>query len=70
MKIRRTVVRAGPLIDPPTPYEQFLYLLWEMEAVIERGTIRWPPETAKEARWRLGRLCIQLDVIATPPRVH
>ena len=25
----------------PTPHDQFLYLLAEMEAAIERGTIRW-----------------------------
>jgi hypothetical protein len=70
MKIRRTVVRVEPLIDPPTPYENFLYLLAEMEVAIERGTIRWSPETAKEARRRLGRLFIQLDLIATKPPVH
>jgi hypothetical protein len=73
MKSRRTVVRAGPLTDPsgpPTPYENFLYLLAEMEAAIERGTIRWPPETAKAARDRLGLLFIRLDLIATRPPVH
>jgi hypothetical protein len=70
MKIRRTVVRVEPLIDPPTPYGNFLYLLAEMEAAIERGTIRWSPETAQAARRRLGRLFIQLDAIATRPPVH
>jgi hypothetical protein len=70
MKIRRTVVRVEPLIDPPAPYENFLYLLAEMEAAIDRGTIRWSPETAKAAQRRLGRLFMRLDAIATQPPFH
>jgi len=40
----------------PTPYDQFLYLLAEMEAVMQRGTIRWDAESALSAQQRLDRM--------------
>jgi hypothetical protein len=45
-------------------YENFLYLLWEMETSLTRGTIRWTPETAQAARRRLVKVSADLSVIA------
>jgi hypothetical protein len=45
-------------------YENFLYLLWEMESTIERNVIQWSTETAESARRRLENLASALDHIA------
>ena len=55
---------------PPTPYEDLLYLLAEMEKVVERGVVVWPPDGAKSAARRVGKLFIRLVEIATRPPVH
>ncbi|MGA9017243.1 MAG: hypothetical protein WB509_32500, partial [Acetobacteraceae bacterium] len=54
----------------PTPHDQFLYLLAEMEAAIERGTIRWEAESAVSAQQRLDRLSAILRRIAAEVREH
>jgi hypothetical protein len=53
-----------------TPYENFLYLLSEIERALERGVIVWPSGAAKEAQRRIARLFIQLDAISTQPALH
>jgi len=55
---------------PPTPYENFLHLLGEMEQALAQGQILWPPEAAKAAQRRIARLFVQLDAIANPPPRH
>ena len=54
----------------PTPHDQFLYLLAEMEAAIERGTIQWDAESAVSAQQRLDRLSAILRRIAAEVREH
>jgi hypothetical protein len=55
---------------PSTPYENFLYLLAEMEKALERGSIDWPPGAAKAAQRRIARLFVQLDAIIKLPPGH
>jgi hypothetical protein len=45
-------------------YENFLYLLWEMESAVGRNVIQWSTETAESARCRLENLVSVLDHIA------
>ena len=40
----------------PTPYENFLYLLAEMERSVGRGNIQWPAIAADRILARLGRI--------------
>jgi hypothetical protein len=56
--------------DNPTPPDQFLYLLAEMEAAVERGTIQWDAESAMSAQQRLDRLNAILRRIAAEIREH
>jgi len=55
---------------PSAPHDNFLYLLAELEATLERGSIIWPPGAAKAAQRRIGRLFMQLDAIITRPSAH
>ena len=54
----------------PTSYQLFLYLLAEMEAAIEHGTIQWDAESAVSAQQRLDRLSAILRRIAAEIREH
>jgi hypothetical protein len=54
----------------PTPYENFLYLLSEIEQALERGVIVWAPDGAKNAQRRVARLFVQLDAIISRPAIH
>jgi hypothetical protein len=45
--------RPDPL---PTSVEQFLYLLFEMERVVEGGRITWPVGQAEAIRNRLAQI--------------
>jgi len=40
----------------PTTYEYFLYLLIEMERLVERGCIKWTPDRGDAALRRITRL--------------
>jgi hypothetical protein len=53
-----------------TPHDLFLYLLAEMEAVMQRGTIRWDAESALSAQQRLDRVSAILRRIAAERRKH
>jgi hypothetical protein len=44
-------------------YENFLYLLWEMESAIGRNVIQWSTEMAESARCRLEDLASALNHI-------
>ena len=61
---------SNDLKEPPTPYENFLYLLTELERALERGAIDWPPGAAKAAQRRIARLFVQLDAIIKLPPGH
>jgi hypothetical protein len=54
------------LIDPPTPYENFLYLMAELEQAVSRGTIKWPSESAENVLRRLGGLLARLQQEMSP----
>jgi hypothetical protein len=45
-------------------YDNFLYLLAEMERTLERGTIQWTPASALAAQRRLVNMFAELGVIA------
>jgi len=40
----------------PTTYEYFLYLLIEMERLVERGCIKWTPDLGDAVLRRITRL--------------
>ena len=40
----------------PTPYENFLYLLAEMEWALQRGNIKWPADQGEVILIRLARI--------------
>ena len=40
----------------PTPYENFLYLLTEMEFAVQRGNIEWPADQGEVILIRLARV--------------
>jgi hypothetical protein len=43
-------------LSTPTPMEQFLYLLLEMENLLSRQSIRWKPGEAATICRRLGKV--------------
>jgi hypothetical protein len=51
-----------------TAYDNFLYLLTEMEATIERGGIRWTAESAEAAQHRLANVLADVVAIAVQLR--
>lgn len=53
-----------------TAHENFLYLLAEMEASIERGTIRWTAELAETAQRRLANIYADVAAIAVRLRIN
>jgi hypothetical protein len=59
MPKRKTHPAAGD-----AAYENFLYLLAEMERALERGTIQWTPASAQSAQRRLVNMFAELGVIA------
>jgi hypothetical protein len=54
----------------PTHHENFLYLLGELERVVERGVIEWNAESALAAQHRLDRLAAMVRRIAAGIRKH
>jgi hypothetical protein len=41
------MIRPPKHLEPaPTPYENFLYLLTEMDRAVQRGNIKWPADRA------------------------
>jgi hypothetical protein len=42
--------------DPPTPADQFLYLLFEMERLVARQLTKWTPAEAAALHARLIRI--------------
>ena len=46
-------------------YENFAYLLTELELVVEEGNIEWSPPTAEAAVHRLERLTAIMQAIIT-----
>ena len=50
----------------PTPYENFLYHLNEIEFIVDRGMIDWPVDQVDAIRRRLAQ--IMLRVSATTDR--
>jgi hypothetical protein len=53
-----------------TAHENFLYLLAEMEASLQRGTIQWTAESAEAAQRRVTNLLADLGAIAVRLRVN
>ena len=47
-----------------TAHENFLYLLTEMEASLERGNIQWTVESVETAQRRLTNLLADVGTIA------
>lgn len=45
-------------------YESFVYLLTELETVVDSGTIRWPAAALAAARVRLELLAASLTIVA------
>jgi hypothetical protein len=45
---------------PPTPADQFLYLLFEMERLVARQLIKWTPTEATALHARLERIASAL----------
>ena len=41
---------------PPTAYENFLYILAEMEWAVQRGNIKWPADQGDVILIRLARI--------------
>jgi hypothetical protein len=56
-------LKSSPAV-PTAVYENFLYLLCEMESAVGRNMIQWSTETAESARRRLENLASALDHIA------
>ena len=54
---------SGPAASAAV-YENFQYLLWEMESAVGRNVIQWSTETAESARRRLENLASALGHIA------
>jgi hypothetical protein len=54
-------------LSTPTPMEQFLYLLVEMENLLARKVIRWKPEEAIIARRRLSDVAMAIPVSLQEP---
>ena len=54
----------------PTHYENFLYLLSELERVVETSNIEWDAESAIAAQHRLDRLAAMMRRIAAGIRKH
>jgi hypothetical protein len=55
---------------PDAEYENFLYLLAEMERAIEQGTVAWSVASAEAAHHRLEKLSTELVRIASKLRVN
>lgn len=49
--------RPDPL---PKPFEHFLYLLFEMERIVEGGRITWPAGQANAIRKRLAQIAVKV----------
>ncbi|MBV8398810.1 MAG: hypothetical protein JOZ17_08720 [Acetobacteraceae bacterium] len=51
-------MRKKPLDERslPTAFEHFLYLLTEIERILERGQVVWPPGQADRVQDRLARI--------------
>ena len=62
----------NPPADPPrlTRQEDFLYLLSELEEVMEMGGVEWDPDSAVSAQERLDRLAAIMRRIAAELRNH
>jgi hypothetical protein len=54
---------SSPVVSTAV-YENFLYLLWEIESAVGRNVIQWSTETAESARRRLENLASALNHIA------
>jgi hypothetical protein len=54
----------------PTHHEKFLYLLHELEQVVEKRVIEWNAESALAAQHRLDRLAAMVRRIAAGIRKH
>jgi hypothetical protein len=46
-----------------TAYENFIYLLTELELVVEAGAIRWSPATVNSAKRRLEELAAKMHQV-------
>lgn len=64
------MVRCGrdrsELDGSATAYENFLYLLFEMERAIERGHIKWPTGEADQILRRLARITQKVALASNP----
>lgn len=57
----------------PSPYDNFLYLLMELEQAVERGNIRWPAGAVNTILGRLGGIAQHVTLAANgnhPPQIH
>lgn len=61
--IHRMPRRISNLAIGGPAYEDFLHLLSEMEASLDRGRVLWTAETADAARCRLENLVVRLATI-------
>ena len=50
--------------DAPTPTENVLYLMFELEQALERGNLTWTPMQAAAFKRRLSSLAIKLGETA------
>ena len=57
-------------VTAPTPQENFLGLLAELEQAIERNTIEWDATSAISTQQRLDRLAAMMRRIAAGVRDH
>jgi hypothetical protein len=57
-------------VTAPTPQENFLGLLTELEQAIERNTIEWDATSAISTQQRLDRLAAMMRRIAAGVRDH
>jgi hypothetical protein len=48
----------------PAPYENFIYLVAELEAALDRRTIHWSAPSVRAAQQRLAKLSAELHQIA------
>jgi hypothetical protein len=70
LPIERLTVYSRRMDDVPTRYDNFLYLLAELEQAIERNTIQWDAKSSISAQRRLDRLTAKLRRIATKSTGH
>jgi hypothetical protein len=59
-----------PKASAASAFESFLYLLTELEWVVDRGVIEWSAVSAEAAQHRLDKLSAELSRIASKLRVN